>query len=125
MSKCVCKYLMSALKRFQDLCRTSWMTYPPISFKHIDVSALVGKMHQINADIDYLLKTIGMQINACETLREVSTKLDSCLTAVEGHAVQDVASLGSCLSATLGTQLIPAPITTGLSLAVMEKPSGT
>lgn len=64
--------------------------YPPVSFKHIDVSVLLGKMQQINTDIDYLKRTMGTQV-ACEMLREVSEKLDGRLTAVMGHC--DPASL--------------------------------
>lgn len=63
---------------------------PPVSFKHIDVSVLLGKMQQINTDIDYLKRTMGTQV-ACEMLREVSEKLDGRLTAVMGHC--DPASL--------------------------------
>lgn len=84
---------------------------PPVSFKHIDVSALLGKMQQINADIDYLKRTMGTQVAACETLREVSAKLDGRLTAVEGPCGPDATFSAACLSAVeiqLGPLLWPA-----------------
>lgn len=96
---------------------------PPVSFKHIDVSALLGKMQQINADIDYLKQTMGTQVAACETLREVSAKLDSHLTAVEAHAGPDATFPVTCLSA-VEIQPGPALRATGLSSIVMEKPPG-
>ncbi|XDV14285.1 hypothetical protein PO909_002457 [Leuciscus waleckii] len=76
-------------------------------------------MQQINTDIDYLKRTMGTQVAACEMLREVFEKLDGRLTAVEGHCDPDAI----CLSA-VETQPGLAPSVTGLPLAVLERPMG-
>ncbi|XP_026115408.1 ribonuclease inhibitor-like [Carassius auratus] len=112
MSKCVCKCLECGEEIFLD-------DLPPVSFKHIDVSVLLEKMQQINTDIDYLKRTMGTQVAACEMLREVSEKLDDRLTAVEGHCEPDAI----CLTA-VETQLGLVPSVSGLSSAVLERPIG-
>lgn len=96
---------------------------PPVSFKHIDVSALLGKMQQINADIDLLKRTMVDQVAACETLREVSATLNSRLTAVEGPCGLDPASSVPCLTA-LDIQPDPAPSETCLSLTMEKQQPG-
>ena len=114
MSKCACKCgeeVPRFVSHFLD-------ELPPVSFKHIDVSALLGKMQQINADIDYLKRTMGTQVDACETMREVAEKLDSRLTSVEGHRGPDATSPAACVSA---VEMQPGP---ALSSTAMEKPPG-
>lgn len=56
---------------------------PAVLYNNMDVSALLCKMLQINADIDYLKRTVNSQVAASETLRVVSATLDERLTAVE------------------------------------------
>lgn len=96
---------------------------PPVSFKHIDVSVLLGKMQQVNADIDCLKRTMGTQVAACETLREVSVKFDSRLTAVERYGGPDTTLSCDCPPA---VELQPglALGATGLPSTVLEKQLG-
>lgn len=88
---------------------------PPVTFNHIDVSVLLGKMQQINADIDYLKRTLDTQTTAYETLRVVSATLDNRLTAVEKPPNSGTTPMAPCLSA---VGLCPVP---GPSSATVEK----
>ena len=97
---------------------------PPVSFKHVDVSALLGKMQQINVDIDYLKRTMDNQVAACETLRVVSAKFDNRLTAVEEPRGPDATTSAACLSAGEigGPGPGSAPSTSGLPSIVTPSP---
>ena len=56
---------------------------PPVSFNHLDVSTLLGRMEQINGDICCLKRTLESQTNACESLQVVTATLDGRLSALE------------------------------------------
>ena len=74
---------------------------PPISFKHVDVSALLGRILQINTDIE-ILKT-------CEKLLEVSDSLNQRLVAVENPNVTGVGG-GNDDSSRAGHLAAPTPL---------------
>lgn len=80
-------------------------------------------MQQINADIDYLKRTMDTLVAACETLRVVSANLGNRLTAVERPSGPGATFSAACLSA---TEIPPdsVPSVLGPSSNVMEKPSG-
>ncbi len=122
MSNCACKCSMSAVKIDQDLFCISWKNYLP-SHLTTDVSELLGKMQQINADIDYLKRTMNTQVATCETLRVVSVTLDNRLTAVEKPSGPGATSSAACLSA---AEILPSPVPSmlGHSSTVVEKPLG-
>lgn len=54
---------------------------PPVSFNHIDVSKLLGRMEQLNSEICCMKRTLETQTNVCENLREVTAAIDGWLTA--------------------------------------------
>ncbi|KAG7518992.1 hypothetical protein JOB18_049125 [Solea senegalensis] len=56
---------------------------PPVSFNHIDVSTLLGRMEQLNNEICCMKRTLEIQSNVCESLREVTAAIDGRLIAVE------------------------------------------
>lgn len=56
---------------------------PPISFNHIDASALLTRIEQLSTDITCMKKSIAEQTNACEDLRVISACLDTRITAME------------------------------------------
>ncbi len=56
---------------------------PPVSFNHIDVLTLLGRMEQLNSEICCMKRTLETQSNVCESLREVTAAIDGRLTAVE------------------------------------------
>lgn len=45
---------------------------PPVSFKHVDVSALLGRIMQLNKDIEVLKMSLTSQASACEKVVELS-----------------------------------------------------
>ena len=55
---------------------------PPVSFNHIDVSTLLGRMQQINS-ISCMKSALEAQTNVCQSLQEVTAAIDDRLTAVE------------------------------------------
>ena len=65
---------------------------PPVSVKHVDVSALLGRIMQLNSDIELLRMTITSQANSCEKLVEISDALNQRLTAVENPKFSGVSS---------------------------------
>ena len=56
---------------------------PPVSFNHIDVSTLLGRMQQINKEMCCMKSTLEAQTNVCQSLREMTAAFDVRLTAVE------------------------------------------
>ncbi len=56
---------------------------PPVTFNRIDVSALFGRIEQINNDICQNKRTLETQTNACDSLRVVTANLDHRLSDLE------------------------------------------
>lgn len=82
---------------------------PPVSFKHVDVSALLGRIMQLNGDIELLRMSITSQATACEKLLEISDSLTQRLAAVETPKINGVVSSGSADFPTAGQPAVSTP----------------
>ena len=82
---------------------------PPISFKHVDVSALLGRMQQVNADIELLKTSLNSQATACETLLEVTGSISQRLVVVENTATTVGRGVGSSMNTHLPAPAAPRP----------------
>lgn len=56
---------------------------PPVSYDHINVSALLGRLEQLNKDMCCVKKTLEAQTDACEGLRVTTMAIDDWVSAIE------------------------------------------
>ena len=56
---------------------------PLVSYDHIDVSVLMGRLEQLNKDMCCVKKTLNAQTDACEGLRVTTMAINDRVSAIE------------------------------------------